>query len=460
MHQRGRGHRLAGVDVLPHQRGQDAAGAIGEGRGGISSLVAVDMLTSVAGERRARGASRRPAMMSLTVRASRPPSAAGLASRRASNSSRDIAAGQRAFGTRTSPSTIAVRRRWVAPRRPACCTDSRPARGAAAAAHHDESATEARAHAGQSRPEAESRRAPSRVAMARTSRAGSAPGPRRTACRVAASRISWNMSRWLLHAAPSAPSETETPRAAQLDHRRDARPELQVRARAVEHLHLALGQQIACSRSSTQTQWARHRCGDRPARPRPGSRCWRDRSARRTSATSSRFSDAWRVHQQPVLPGQAARPPRADRASTTPRSAARGPRAAGRWPAPFQRAGQRQALVDRRLRRARAAGRHRRGRRPSCTCRRRRAGPVGSSASNTASVSCTVSIVRTAGRAAQQQLRRGERGGGARATLACAPPPAARSACAASRAAAGRRHSRGTASGTDGRASGRSRAGR
>ena len=56
-----------------------------------------------------------------------------------------------------------------------------------------------------------------RAARAWPSSARRAPsarrGPRVIACSPAASRISVNMSRWLLQAAPSAPSETEMPRA-------------------------------------------------------------------------------------------------------------------------------------------------------------------------------------------------------------------------------------------------------
>ena len=109
-------------------------------------------------------------------------------------------------------------------------------------------------------------RAPPRVAIHSTSRAGSAPGPRRIACSTAASRISSNMSSRLLQAAPSAPSDTVMPRGAHLDDRRDARAELQVRAGAVHHLDVVLGEQSPARASSTQTQCAAHRRGDaRPA---------------------------------------------------------------------------------------------------------------------------------------------------------------------------------------------------
>ena len=117
------------------------------------------------------------------------------------------------------------------------------------------------------------------------------------------------------------------------------------------------------------------------------------------------------VHQQRMLPRQVRRRPRAARASTTRRSAARRPRAAARWPG--------------RASAARAPGFRRSD---ACVRSSSRAGtagsasimhlpttarsPVGSSASNTASVSCTVSIVRTRGGAAQQQFGGGERRGG------------------------------------------------
>ena len=98
--------------------------------------------------------------------------------------------------------------------------------------------------------------------------------------------------------------------------------------------------------------------------------------------------------------------------------------------------------------------RHLRRRSPSCTCRSSRAGRSRPTASNTTSVSCTVSIVSTAVVPLAQQLGRRQPRRRAQRSRACAPLPSARRACAASPSAAGRRRSRGTASGRGGCASG------
>ena len=113
-----------------------------------------------------------------------------------------------------------------------------------------------------------------------------------------------------------------------------------------------------------------------------------------TMAISSRDSDACVCTSAVLVGRQARRPLRAARASTTRRTAARTPRAGGRSP---RRATARESPRSRRSRRASlpaaASGPARRS--PSCTCRSSRAGRSRPTASNTASVSCTVSIVST-----------------------------------------------------------------
>ena len=145
--------------------------------------------------------------------------------------------------TRSSPSTMAVRtsvglrridERGIGIRRRRLMRSVAPDK--------DEVGAEARGRPARSPCASPNARAPPRVAMASTSRAGSVPGPLRTACKVAASRISWNMSRWLLHAAPSAPNDSGHPELAQLDHRRDARTKLEVGSRAVQDVRPPLGQ--------------------------------------------------------------------------------------------------------------------------------------------------------------------------------------------------------------------------
>ena len=135
-------------------------------------------------------------------------------------------------------------------------------------------------------------RAPSRVAIQTASRAGSAPGPRRTDWRMAARRISSNMSRRLLQAAPSAPSDTEMPRRRSSVIGRDAAAELQVGARAVEHLDAAATP--GCPARARQPR----RSAPRTAAPRP---C---RSPRSTRCCASR-SGARRWRSPPAAPRRA-----------------------------------------------------------------------------------------------------------------------------------------------------------
>ncbi len=91
------------------------------------------------------------------------------------------------------------------------------------------------------------------------------PGPLRTACSVAASRISSNMSRRLLHAAPSAPSDTHTPRARSSTI--GAIPDPSFRLEPGQCSTFTFRSAIsACSASVTHTQWAAHRSAGRQAR--------------------------------------------------------------------------------------------------------------------------------------------------------------------------------------------------
>ena len=169
-------------------------------------------------------------------------------SRRAAAWASAAIAGRRAGGAR-SRGPAPRRRRWSSGRRcrgrrrPASSRDRSRARGAARRRRRRSRSARLPGSIEPISASSPSARAPSRVAIHSTSRAGSDPGPRCTACSVAASRISSNMSSRLLHAAPSAPSDTEMPRARIVDDRRDARAELQVRAGAVQHLDAALGHQ-------------------------------------------------------------------------------------------------------------------------------------------------------------------------------------------------------------------------
>ena len=267
------------------------------------------------------------------------------------------------------------------------------------------------------------------------------------------------MSSVLLHAAPSAPSDTRDAARPHLGDRRDARSELQIRAGAVQHLDAAFGEQLLLGVG-------------RPRRsaPRRAARVARPSDARYAMLSSPvcgahdrdfvALLGRVRVHEQALRPPTA--PPwlRADRACTRSRSAARAPRAAGRRPrrasAGAARGSRRgrlrvpdtgapgavaahvhQALADDRAQ----SGRHQRlehrvgvvhglHRQHASSCRRA-AAPRPRAAPRRASV--------------------------ARVVRGLERPDARR---AARRAAAGRRRARETASGTDGCASGRSRAAR
>ena len=74
---------------------------------------------------------------------------------------------------------------------------------------------------------------------------------------------------------------------------------------------------------------------------------------------------------------------------------------------------EREALVDRARRLLAQPRRHLAQPRPSCICRRSRACPISASASNTTSVSCTVSIVRTVVVPESSSSAAASRGGGA-----------------------------------------------
>ena len=178
----------------------------------------------------------------------------------------------------------------------------------------------------------------------------------------------------------------------------------------------------------------------------------------RTKATSSRFSQAWVWTRIPEARGLRGDRFEQRRASTTPRSAAPARCGCGRSPG---RASGGAGRGWRRCRRAtaRAAAPARRRRRPSGTCRPWRGCRSAASASSTASVSCTVSIVSTvvvpvrssswtASRAEAAQRRRRVRR---------FERPDALLQPLEQRQIVGQ--ARGTASGTDGRGSGRSRGG-
>ena len=165
----------------------------------------------------------------------------------------------------------------------------------------------------------------------------------------------------------------------------------------------------ACSPSSTQTQCAAHRRGDARCDAARDTRC---SSARRTSACtiaiSSRDSDACVWTSASCCGRERARPLRAARASTTRRSAARRRRAAVRSPAPCQRARiATLSSIDARVvfLQPRAAPRASQSIMHLPIVARR---PLSATASNTASVSCTVSIVSTAVVPLREQLGGGE----------------------------------------------------
>ena len=256
-----------------------------------------------------------------------------------------------------------------------------------------------------------------------------------------------------MHAAPSAPSDTEMPRAR--ISATGARPDPSFR--------FELGQ---CSTfTSRSASSACSRLGDpdtmrgaevRRREPGVGQIFEVGQAARQAPDDFDLVAVLRRMgvddHADRASRGR--RPLRAARASRTRRSAGRTPRAAGRWPR------RPSACAARRSRRSTSASpllqprRAPAGRSPSCTCRRRRAGRISASVSKTTSVSCTVSIVSAVVVPVRSEL--GQRRGGRRAQRlrACAPLPSARRGGAATRAAACRRRSRGTASGRDGRGSG------
>ena len=210
----------------------------------------------------------------------------------------------------------------------------------------------------------------------------------------------------------------------------------------------------ACSASVTQTQCAVQRCG----------------VARPVSARYSRFDSPPDMRADDVdlvadlrrvgVHEHAARvPTSAATASSSSRehdTAKRGANAARSRPfaAPSQRFCKRDALVDRRSRLLAAAARGTSLSESIMHLPTVARSPISASVSKTTSVSCTVSIVSTVVVPLRAAARRRRAAPRRAASPACARPPSARRAASATRAAACRRRSRGTASGTDGRASG------
>ena len=184
------------------------------------------------------------------------------------------------------------------------------------------------------------------------------------------------------------------PRAPHLGDRRDAGSELQVRAGAVQHLDVALGQQRLLGVGHPD---AVRRAQVRRGQAGVGEVLEVAEAARQPADDLDLVAilGRVRVNDACVRCARDAPPLRAARASTTPRSAARTPRAAGRRPRrPSASCSARLSSIDARVL---SCSRARHLRRSASimhlpTIARR---PVSASASNTTSVSCTVSIVST-----------------------------------------------------------------
>ena len=191
--------------------------------------------------------------------------------------------------------------------------------------------------------------------MATTSRAVSAPGPGEPLAAPLPDASPRTCRDWLLHAAPSAPSETEIP-VARIS-ATGAMPEPSFRFDPGQCSTLTRAPPCRrCSSSSTHTQWARHTCGD-AGRLRRGTRCCRARSAA-APARSRRGSRRRACAPASRARVTALRRPRAVRASTTQRIAARRPREPAIGPA-VPAARERHAFVDRGLRLLEQPTRHR-----------------------------------------------------------------------------------------------------
>ena len=223
-----------------------------------------------------------------------------------------------------------ARRRWPRRRTPGSRRDSASgARCGPPAPDDDHVGASCRARSLPISPSQAERRARLRAWPSTTRRAPSArPARSRTAWSIAARRISSNMSRRLLHAAPSAPSDTGPPRARSST--TGARPEPSFRFEPGQCSTLtSCSASSACSASSTQTQCAAHRRGE--ASPVAARYCDvvhagpRPRPAR--SRRAARRRGCGRAGRRAADSG---RRPRAARASTTPRSGARTRRAGGR----------------------------------------------------------------------------------------------------------------------------------
>ena len=305
------------------------------------------------------------------------------------------------------------RRRWSsgrrcrARRRPASNRDRGPARGAAGRGRRRSGPRACRARAIRSRRRgracARRRASPSTARRAPAAR----PGCCRIAWSTAASRISSNMSSRLLHAAPSAPSDTVMPRARISG--TGAMPEPSFRFEPGQCITLtSWSARRCCSRSSTQTQCAAHRCGRREvAGCARYSRLARPPVQPRTIAISSRDSDACVCTSALLLGRECATASSSSREHET---AKRGAKAARRRPsaAPCHRlrmaTGSRRSTPASPPGAAAAPGR----RSPSCTCRSSRAGRSPRPLRTPTSVSCTVSIVSTAVVPLAEQLGRGQ----------------------------------------------------
>ena len=244
-----------------------------------------------------------------------------------------------------------------------------------------------------SRPSA---RAPPRVAISSTSRAVSDPGPlphRPAASPPAASRRTCRAGCCRRRRRRRATRRCPGPRM--LDDRRDAGPELEVRAGAVEHLDAALGHHRLLG---VVDPHAVRRAQPRRGEPElaPGRPCCPGRSARRTSATSSRFSRGVGVDEHARGRATPRRPPRAaSREHDTAKrgaSAMRMPPVRLAVPAPVQ--ARLSSMPGAPRSRAAAAGASRAVVHQALADRRADA-RCGASASSTTSVSCTVSIVST-----------------------------------------------------------------
>ncbi len=245
------------------------------------------------------------------------------------------------------------------------------------------------------------------------------------------------------------------PSRPHLDDRRDARPELQIRAGAVQHLDAVLGQQRLLGLVDPHAVRRAQTAATRARTLARYSRLFIPPVSCLTMAISSRDSDAWVCTSMPCSP-------ESDRHRFEQRARARhGEARRERGAEPSVRARRSSADGSRGFRRSTPAVRscRRAGTAASrvhhALADRRRADRSRRAASNTTSVSCTVSIVSTVvvpARAAARWPRAAPPRRSVRWRRA--PLPSATRACAASPSAADRRRSRERASDKDECASG------